>query len=110
MKKILSILLIILGTGCYFGSMYIENQVAAGKMKLQDAQKKLDQTDQLLSISPYSAPLGKGLKEASKGKIQEGQQQISYYTDLASNLKIASYLLIGLGFISSIFAFRKKKK
>lgn len=110
MKKILSILLLVLGGASYGGSVYIEKQVAAGNLKLQNAQKTLDQTDQILSLSPYSAPLGKGLKEASKGKIQEGQQQIAYYTDLASNLKIAGYVLAGLGLISIPFTFRKKKK
>jgi hypothetical protein len=110
MKKAFSILLFLLGIACYGGSLYIEDQVAQGKIKLKDAQKNIDQTDQMLSLSPYTAPLGRGLKEASKGKIDEGKQQINYYTDFSSKLKLAGYILMGLGAISIPFAFRKKKK
>ena len=110
MKKAFSILLIVLGIASYVGSKYIANQVASGQMKLEKAQKSLKQTDDLLSMSPYTEPLGQGLKQASKGKIQEGQNQIAYYTEMAKNLEIAGYVLIGLGALSLPFTFRKKKK
>lgn len=110
MKKFISIFLILLGATSYGASKYIDDQVAQGKLKLKDAKDKLDQTDQFLSMSPYTAPLGQGLKEASKGKLQEGQAQINYYTDLSKKLKLAGYIVMGLGVVSVPFTFRSKKK
>lgn len=109
MKKIFSGLFIVLGIVCYSGSIYIENQVAAGKIKLKKAQKNLDKADQALSLTPYTSPLGKGLKEASKDKIDEGKRQINYYSDLSETLKIGGYLLASLGCLGMFFSFKKNK-
>lgn len=100
----------ILGIASYSSAVYIEDQVSSGKAKLKNAQKKIDQTDQMLSLSPYSAPLGRGLKEATKEKLDEGKKQIIYYTDMANHLKVIGYVLMGTGLISLLFTFRKKKK
>lgn len=109
MKKAFSILLILLGIASYSGSIYIDNQLSAGKLKLKKAEKNLNKADQALSLTPYTSPLGKGLKEASKDKIDEGKRQINYYSNLSETLKIGGYLLAGLGLMCSFFTFRKKK-
>ena len=109
MKKVLSISLLIIGAACYGFSIYIDDQVLQGQTQIKDAQKKVKQVDSLLSVSPYTKPVGEGIKEAAKGQIAKGQKEIAYYTDLSSNLKTGGMVTIILGSIMALFAFRKKK-
>ena len=108
MRKIIAICLFLMGLGAVGASMYIEKEVAAGQIKIQKAEKSVQQGDQLFSLNPVTKEIGRGIKESADKKIGEGKGLISQYTVLASQLKIGGWIVAVLGVV--LFLFSRKRK
>jgi hypothetical protein len=109
MKKFITILLILGGACSYSVAVYIENQILDGQGKIAQAEKNLDQLDSTLSLTPYTAPLGRGIRGHADRKIEAGKEQIEKYSDLEKQLKVIGIASFSLGVILSPFAFRRAK-
>ena len=107
LKKIGSLLFLLLGLCCVAGSYFILHEVKEGKKKIAHAEKKMDQGDALFSLSPATKELSKGLFETAQRKIEEGKQEVAKYESLAGWLQIAGFLFVALG-AGAFFVLRKK--
>ncbi len=109
-RRVLPIILIIAGIALIGFSMYVTQQVEAGKIKVENAQGKVNSANGLFSQNPFSKEVGKGLTQGAQGKINEGKNQISFYEGVASTSKIAGIVALILGFGSLIFGGKSKKR
>ncbi len=108
-RRIISILVILIGVAMIFGTMYIREQIEEGKQKIAHAQEKVDQGNGLFGLTPFTRPIGKEATSSIQKKIEEGQGQIEKYEQIADNLQIGGIVLIVLGTFF-LFTGRKKKK
>lgn len=109
-KKILGIVLFVIGIALYFISNYIMDQVNEGKQKISSAQKQVDQSNDLFSLAPYGKDIGKELTNPAEKKIHAGQEQVNYYQNTAHFLHIGGVVLMVLGAGTFLIGFIKKKK
>ena len=98
-KRIIGILLLIVGIALIVTSQYIKGRVEKGKTTISHAQKSVDQSKGLSSLSPYSEAIDKTITDPAQKKIDEGQADILYYENLAKQLQIGGIVLILLGII-----------
>lgn len=106
-KRIASILAIIAGAAFFFGSMYIQNQVDQGKEQIRSAQKTVDQTNTLFSLSPATKDVGQTLMGGAQKKIDAGSAEAAYYEKMANQLRIIGIVLAAAGI--GLFFFSRKK-
>lgn len=111
-KKIVGIIVIIVGVVLFGVSNYIQNQIGEGKEKIAAAQKKLDQGQSLFSVSPVTKELGKGVISSGQKKINAANRTVAYYQDLAQKLQIGGIALVVVGalFLFVVKGQKKKKK
>ncbi len=105
-KKKWGILMLIVGIILLSSSFYIKTQVEAGQEKVANVESQTNLGDELLSLTPATKEIGKGLTGSIKDKISEGKDQIEFYTAIAKWLEIGGVLLVVLG-MSSIFLGKK---
>lgn len=98
-----------MGIGAVGASVYIEREVAVGRMKIQNVEKTLEQGDQLFSLNPMAKEIGKGIKESADKKIGEGKELIAQYTVLARQLKIGGWIVAVIGLVLFFIPLNKKK-
>lgn len=112
LKRILGIILLIVGIAMFFLSNYITEQVTAGKHKIASSQKQVDQGKGLFSLSPYTKDIGKEIAGSGQKKIDEGKQKVAEYEQTAHWLRIGGIVLAILGILFLIFSFvgRSKKQ
>lgn len=108
--RLLGIILLIGGLAMIGGSIYINEQVIAGKEKISSAQQTMDLGNKLFSINPTSKQVGDTLMGSSQKKIDEGKQKASHYADLAHQLKIGGIVTSALGLGTLILALLAKKR
>ncbi len=109
-KKIISIVLVVVGALMIGGAYYIKDQVAQGKIELSGAEKKLSRGKSLFSLNPISEEVGKQFTKSADRKIADAHDQIAYYSNLAENLQIGGIVLIVLGVGLFIFYGRRSRK
>lgn len=99
MKKLFGILFLAAGVVLIGFSYYIKNEVAQGQTQVDSAQSKVDAGNKLFSVNPVSKEVGKGLTSGVQNKIDKGQRDIDYYTNVAHWLMIGGVacLIIGAG-------------
>ena len=107
-RKIVSIVLVLIGAVMTGGSYYIKDQVAKGKIQLSDAEVKVKKGKTLFSLTPISKLLGDQIIKSADRKIAEAGDEIAYYSKLAQNLLIAGIVLIVVGLSLYIFYARRK--
>lgn len=108
--RILGIVILIGGIACIFFSNYITKQVNQGKIQIEQGQKKVDQTNQLFSVSPYTKPVGKGLTSSGQQQINEGKDQVAHYEAIAQSLKIWGIVAMIAGVAMIVISFFGKDK
>lgn len=108
-KRILGLLLFLAGVVALFVSNYIKEQVAEGKLKIENAQGKLDEGHGILSLSPFTRSVGQEVTSSAQSKINAGQAEIDYYENMAKSLQIAGIVLIILGPCVFFIPFKKFK-
>lgn len=108
-KKLISLILILLGVGLIGTSMYITSEVEKGKGKIARAQHQVDQGGSLLSLTPVTKEIGDELTGGAQKKIDEGKQQVAHYEGIAQFCRVGGIVLlvIGAGFF---FCCKKKGK
>lgn len=106
MKKLTAAALII-GVICMGSSLYIKGEVREGQKKIANAQRNVDQGTSLFSITPLTKPFGDGLSRPVQKEIDQGKQDVAYYTALSNWLMIIGTLFL-LGGAASFFI-RKKR-
>jgi hypothetical protein len=100
-KRIVGIVVLVIGVVLVGFSIYIKTQVAEGKEEVSRAQRRVDQGNSLFSLTPVTKGIGKGISGSAQEKINEGVRKIGEYSSLASGLEIGGIILIlaGLGII-----------
>lgn len=109
-RRIIGILLFLVGIALIAISMYINEQVSAGKLKIASAQEQVDQAQSLFSQNALTKPVGKGLTNSAQQKINAGEEEVSYYANMASHFKIGGIALIVLGVSTTLIGNYKRKK
>jgi hypothetical protein len=108
-RRILGIVVVIAGIALIIISQYIKTQVAEGNLQISSAQEKVNQGNKLFSLSPYSKPIGQQMTGAAQKKINAGQEQVAYYTQLADQMQIGGIALIVIGTVIILIP-RKSKR
>jgi hypothetical protein len=109
-KRILGIILLVVGFAMYLFSNYIEGQVTEGRKKISSAQKTVDQSNSLFSHNPYSEEIGKGITGSAQKKINEGKNEANTYEQMATWLHVGGAILIVVGAGIFIMSFMKKNR
>ena len=111
-RRILGILIVLLGAISIGVSYYIKEQVGEGETKIKSAQESVDKGNQLFSGS--SNPIVKGFGQSMTGsaqkKINKGKEEVAQYTTFANQLQWAGIALIVLGAIVIVIPRRKRKR
>ena len=97
MKQILGIILVIVGVVMLFVSNHIKNEVAAGRLQIIQGQRTVNQVNTLFSARPETQAVGKQVTGGAQRRIDEGQGQVDYYTNLANQLQMGGIVLIIVG-------------
>jgi hypothetical protein len=112
LKKILGVILFVLGLSMYFFSNYITGQVNEGKAQVSTAEKQIDTGKKLFSLSPYTKDVGKMVTDKGEKKIEEGKVEISKYEHMAKLLHTGGiiFTIAGAGIFLISFVGKKKRK
>lgn len=108
-KRNIGITLMIVGIGLMGASYYIKRQVEEGKIEISGAQKKVDTTNWLFSLSPTTKQLGDGLTDSAQKKINEGKQEVLDYQTLAGKLMIGGIIVAVFGVVLAIWGRQKTR-
>ena len=106
-KRILGILLAVVGVGLIVFSGYISDQVAEGRQKISSAQKSVNKGQSLFDSDPVAKQVGKGLFGGAQKQIDEGRREADSYDALASQLRIAGIVAIAIGGLVFFLSRRK---
>jgi hypothetical protein len=108
-KRLIGIILVLCGLSMIGLSLYIENEVAHGRIEISRGEAKLKNVDRLFSLSPTTKGIGKGISRSGEKQIKQGKKDVAYYTNLAHQLKIGGVVLLVIG-AWVYFLGRKKRK
>jgi uncharacterized protein YjeT (DUF2065 family) len=109
-RRALGILIIIGGIVLFGISQYIKGQVEEGKMKISNAEKKIEQGNKLFSFNPISKQVGQQITGSAQKKINEGKEEVDYYTQLANQLQIGGYILMIVGLVIVLIPKKTKRR
>jgi hypothetical protein len=109
LRRIVGILIAIVGIVLVSVSYYIKNQVGAGQEKIQSAQESVNKGNSFFSGSsnPIVEGVGKNMTGSAQKKINMGKEEIAKYAALAEQMLIGGIVLIVLGTITAIIPRRK---
>lgn len=75
-KRNSAVLCLIAGAGLLAASFYIHGQVAEGREQISSAQKKVDQSNSLFSVSPYTKGVGNALTGSAQKRLTPAQLRL----------------------------------
>jgi hypothetical protein len=107
-KQVLGGIIFVGGLGLLYLAHYINVQVAAGNLQILSGQRKVDQTNSLFNMSPYTKDVGQGLTSGAQQQIDEGKNTVEHYTAVANRCQIGGIaaLVVGAGMV---FFCRRKR-
>lgn len=108
-RKIIAIVLVVIGGAMLGVSYYIKNEVAEGRIKVQNAERSVEKGKSLFSITPYTKPIGEGIAKSADKKIQEAKHEIGYYERMAQMLQIGGIIAIIVGGIIFLTSYKKRR-
>ena len=108
-RRVLGIAVAVCGVVLIIVSFYIRGQVAQGTEEISNAKQKVSTVDKLFSVTPESKQLGKGITDPAQKRIQAGEQQISYYSQLSDKIQIGGIVLIIAGAVIIFYPNRKRR-
>ncbi|MCF7806060.1 MAG: hypothetical protein K9M07_03095 [Simkaniaceae bacterium] len=109
LKKIIGIILAVLGISLIFISGYIRGRVEEGKQEISSGQQTVDQTNKLFSITGPTKVVGDELTGSAQQEIDEGRSQVAHYERMASQLQIGGIILIIAGAGLFVYGFMKRR-
>ena len=109
-KRIIGIIVVIVGVVLLFVSANIKKQVAEGTLKVTKAEKSVSTANSLFSLSPTAKQLTQGSMKSAEKKIKAGKEDIAYYSKLADELQMGGFILIGAGILIVVLGGHTKKK
>lgn len=99
MKKIIAIIIIVVGLAALGGSFYVKRQVAQGRQQISEGQSKVDTGQGLLKSNPFTNEAGKILSAPAQSKIDAGTREADSWAQYAQWLKWGGIALIVIGFL-----------
>lgn len=109
-KRIIGTMVLICGVAFVALSIYIKGQVEAGKVKVEHAEKQIDQGKHLLPLNPMTKKIEKEVTREAEARIEEGKEKISTYEAIARSLQIGGIVLIVLGGVTILIPRKKLNK
>ncbi|HUD01054.1 MAG TPA: hypothetical protein VMR37_01890 [Rhabdochlamydiaceae bacterium] len=108
-KQILGAIVFVGGIVLLCIAHYINVQIEEGNTQIFSAQKKVNQTNSLFGMSPYTKSVGKGFTSGAQGQINEGMDTVTYYTMIAQRCQIGGIvcLIVGAGMM---YLLRRKRR
>ncbi len=98
-KRIIGIIVFVVGVVMLFVSANIKKQVSEGTLKVRSAEKSVGQANRLFSLSPAAKQLSQGSMRGAEKKIAAGKEQIAYYSKLADELQLGGFVLVAAGIL-----------
>jgi len=107
-KRILGIIIIVIGLSLIASSFYIKSRVKSGRKQISEAKGNVRRGKQLFSLNPITKEIGKGVTSSAERKIKAGSAKADNYDMLALWFQLGGgvFIIIGAGLI---FFSRKKK-
>ena len=96
-KRTIGIVVLLAGIAMIFFSMYIMNEVTAGRGQISQAQRSVDRGTSLFNATPWTRGVGKGISGAAQKKINKYSAEADRYERIAGRLKIGGIILIIVG-------------
>lgn len=109
-RRIVSILLLIIGITAFLFGSYISDQVLQGQNKIDNTQNSVNQVRKFTRIIPYTKTIGKIATARIQQRIEEGKETVSQYQKMAYWLHIGGGISFLLGAILLIFSFSNKQR
>lgn len=109
-KRIVGIIVFIIGVAMLFISSNIKKQVAEGTLKVTSAEKSVNQANSLFSLSPATKQLTQGSIKGAEKKIAAGKAEIAYYSKLADELQMGGFVLSLAGILVFVLGKDRKKQ
>jgi len=107
-RRIIGVILVLAGAASFCLSLYIEQKVAQGTIKVEKAEKAVQTGDKLFSLTPVGKEIGKGITDSANKKIGEGKELIAQYAEKAEQLKVGGIILAVVGLV--LFFIPKKRR
>ncbi len=108
LRKIAGVGITVIGILCVGMAYYIKSSVAEGKEKIAHAEKQVNTGESLLSLSPATKQMSKGMTDSAHSKINAGKEQVSKYSTIARELQVGGFALLVIGCGILILRYRKK--
>jgi len=108
-KRIIGIVLLIIGIIMICFSVYIKQEVSEGKIKIARGEKAVGRGKDLFNLTPVTEPFSGMFTGAAEKKIEKGKKDVEYYENLSNGLMAGGVVLIVVGVIL-VAVGRKKKK
>lgn len=102
MRRIIGIIILVIGIGLIGLSMYIQGRVEEGKGQISEAQRQVDTGTSLFNVHPITEEVGKELSRPAQKKINRARFEADQYAQMAHWLKIGGIVLIVIGVIAII--------
>jgi hypothetical protein len=96
-KRILGIIILVVGVSLVVSSFYIKSRVSSGREEIAQAEKTVKRGKQLFSLNPTTKEIGKGLTDSADRKIQEGSAKADRYEIIALWFQISGGVFIVVG-------------
>lgn len=109
-KKIIGLVLIILGVASYLFGNYVATQVVDGKKKIAKTQKTVNKVRGITDLNPDTKVVGKIATQPIQKKIDEGRGDVKTYGTLAMLLHTVGIVLFAIGLLLLLMGFLSKKK
>lgn len=108
--RIIGILAIIVGAGLLVFANVIADRIEEGRQEINAGQKKIDTTQKVFGIgnNPVAKQVGQSVTSSGQRRINEGQAQITTYSQLVQYFRIGGGVLIVIG-IFLLFYGKKKR-
>ena len=107
-KRILGIIIIAIGLFFIGSSIYIKQEVNAGRKQISEAQETVKSGKKLFSINPFTKEIGKSITDVMEGKIKEGSDKADRYEALSFWLMIGGIIFV-IGGAVLIYLSKKKR-